>query len=99
MALTLSVPCADWLTPWLKEVTTRGRGDPQIDEGRDDRRRGRAALRGRSQRVGALRARRQGFFKALGVRGDEGGVESAAVGEVTSRPQNSTPSMPGAIVR
>ena len=23
IALTLSVPCADWLTPWLKAVTTR----------------------------------------------------------------------------
>jgi hypothetical protein len=32
---TLSVPCADWLTPWLQAVTTAGVLGPERVEGRD----------------------------------------------------------------
>ena len=32
IALTLSVPCADWFTPWLKQVTTRPVwGEPVVE--------------------------------------------------------------------
>ncbi len=82
MALTLSVPCADWLTPCEYSVTTRSRGGKHLEElchvalgeaGRQRRRRGAAGDAART---------RNRLLETRGVAFDVILVQRAAVGEM-----------------
>ena len=100
MALTLSVPCADWFTPCEKQVTALLVGAEQLEEARDvgfveagrsarlRQRRARSRARARARRRSPSCARRYSAGRAR---------RSSA--RCTSRPENSAVSVPGAIAR
>ena len=91
IALTLSVPCADWLTPWLKQVTTRG---VAIHNSKKFAR----SASARPQRAPSLarsgaisRARASASTKPVVCRVDIGAVERAALGDFDEQPRRTGP--------
>ena len=76
MALTLSVPCADWLTPCDVAADHARRARPPAIEASRCRSRSRPrAARNGVERRGQLRARRSAAGEALRVLADEGRVD------------------------
>ena len=100
MALTLSVPCADWFTPCEKQVTAFVVGAEQLEEARDVGRRQGRSPRAVAATSGAIsRARASASAKPVVCASMKSWSSAPISARCTSRPQNSAVSVPGAIGR
>ena len=95
MALTLSVPCADWLTPCEYSVTARGVSREHLEEVCDIGLGKSGRQRGRDDAAGDAARPRQRVFETCGVAFDVAAVERAGIGEMHQQPANNAVSVPG----